>query len=80
MGQHGTLYPRHYWDLELISCWIAGTVGYQSSNLEPYYGDCPVRDIGYISTEGRHTITTDDQSATGILVPGDNFYELRAFL
>ncbi len=75
VGQHGTLYPRHYWDLELISCWIAGTVGYQSSNLETYYGDCPVRDIGYISTEGRHTITTDDQSATGILVPGDSFYE-----
>ncbi len=73
--QHGVLYPKHYWDLELISCWIAGTVGYQSRDLPQYYGDCPVRDIGYISTEGRHTITTGDSSAPGVLVPGDSFYE-----
>jgi len=73
--QHGVLYPKHYWDLELISCWTAGTVGYQSRDLPQYYGKCPIRDIGYISTEGRHTITVDDASAPGVLVPSDSFYE-----
>ena len=73
--RHGVLYPKHYWDLELISCWTAGTVGYQCQGLDQYYGDCPVRDIGYISTEGRHTITTDDSTASGVLVPSDSFYE-----
>ena len=62
---HGALYPKHYWDLELISCSTAGTVGYQSRDLSRYYGDCPIRDIGYISTEGRHTITIDDATAPG---------------
>lgn len=75
VDQHDVLYPKHYWDLELISCWTGGTVGYQSRDLPLYYGDCPIRDIGYISTEGRHTIPADDASATGVLVPSDSFYE-----
>ena len=71
----GTLYPKDFWQLELVACWTSGTAGYQTRNLPAYYGNTPVRDVGYISSEGRHTITTGDGSAGGRLVAGGAFYE-----
>ena len=71
----GTLYPKDFWQLELVACWTGGTVGYQARNLAKYYGNTPVRDVGYISTEGRHTIPVDDFSPQGVLVAGGGFYE-----
>lgn len=71
----GTLYPKDFWQLELVACWVGGTVGYQSQNLAKYYGATPVRDTGYVSTEGRHTIPVADFTAHGVLVTGGAFYE-----
>jgi hypothetical protein len=74
----GTLYPKDYWPLEVIGCWIGGTVGYQSSRLAEYYGTVPPRDLGYISTEGRHTIPLGDRSVDGVLYPYGAYYEFAA--
>jgi GH3 auxin-responsive promoter len=77
VARTGTLYPKDYWDLELIACWTGGTVGYQSKNLATYFGPAAVRDIGYVSTEGRHTVPVDDHSADGVLVSDGAFYEFE---
>jgi hypothetical protein len=74
----GTLYPKDYWPLRLINCWLGGTVGYQSSRLADYYGDVATRDLGYVSTEGRHTIPLGDQSSDGVLYPYGAYYEFAA--
>ena len=71
----GTLYPKDYWPLEVISCWLGGTVGYQSTRLAEYYGSVPARDLGFISTEGRHTIPLGDHSSDGVLYPHGAYYE-----
>ena len=75
-AKHTALLPKHYWQLELLSCWIGGTIGYQSAALDEYFGAVPLRDIGYISTEGRHTITLDIDDPSGVLV-SDAFYEFE---
>ena len=74
----GSLLPKDYWPLKLLACWTGGTVGYQARSLSAYYGDTPVRDIGYISTEGRHTIPAEDFSTAGVLVPNGAFYEFES--
>ncbi len=76
--RRGTLYPKDYWPLEIISCWLGGTVGYQSSRLAEYYGSVSARDLGYISTEGRHTIPLGDQTSDGVLFPHGAYYEFAA--
>lgn len=71
----GTLYPKDYWSLSLISCWLGGTVGFRARDLDTFYGDVPRRDMGLISTEGHHTIPLEDARAQGVLAINGNFYE-----
>lgn len=71
------LYPKHYWDLRLLCCWLGGTVGYQSKELHHYYGDVARRDIGYISTEGRHSVPLSDTDPAGPLIPDGTFFEFQ---
>lgn len=73
--QTGTLYPKDYWPLSLASCWLGGTIGYQARNLSRYYGSTPTRDLGLISTEGRHTIPLNDHRAEGVLTVDGAYYE-----
>lgn len=76
LNETGTLYPKDYWPVSLIACWFAGTVGYQARNLEKYYGDVARRDLGLVSTEGRHTIPLHDDTAVGILsFASGSYYE-----
>lgn len=76
--EHGRLLPKHYWPLQLVCCWTSGTVGYQTQRLTEYFGDTPIRDIGYVSTEGRHTIPEENGSPIGALVPTGTFYEFES--
>src|SRR5690606_8961708 len=64
------------WHVRCVSCWTGGTVGYQSHELPTYYGDTAIRDFGYVSTEGRHTIPLSSGAADGPLVH-DAFYEFQ---
>lgn len=76
-GRHAQLHPRHYWSLEQIACWIGGTVGHQARELPHYFGDTPVRDVGYVSTEGRHTVPMADGTPSGLLVADGLFHEFE---
>ncbi|HLJ10641.1 MAG TPA: GH3 auxin-responsive promoter family protein [Planctomycetaceae bacterium] len=71
----GTLYPKDYWPLSLVACWLGGTIGYQSRDLPRYYGSTPTRDLGLVSTEGRHTIPLHDDRPEGVLAVDGNYYE-----
>lgn len=71
----GHLLPRDYWDSPVISCWLAGTAGQQSRYLNEYFGDSPTRDMGLVSSEGRHTIPLDDVLPAGVPSVGAGFYE-----
>jgi hypothetical protein len=71
----GALYPRDYWPLSLICCWLGGTIGYQSRELSRYYGKAPARDLGLVSTEGRHTIPLHDNTPEGVLAIDGSYYE-----
>ncbi len=71
----GTLYPKDYWPLSLVSCWLGGTIGYQSRDLPRYYGTTPARDLGLVSTEGRHTIPLHDDRPEGVLAVDGSYYE-----
>ncbi len=75
LARSGTLYPKDYWPLALMGCWIGGTVGYRAKNLARYYGDVPRRDLGLASTEGRHTIPLEDECAEGVLAVEGSYYE-----
>src|SRR5207245_30063 len=71
----GTLYPRDYWPAPIIGCWLGGTAGYQARHLAEYFGDAPKRDIGLVSSEGRHTIPINDDTPDGVLAVTANYYE-----
>ncbi len=71
----GDLYPKDYWPMSLICCWLGGTIGYQSRELSTYYGSTPARDLGLVSTEGRHTIALHDNTPEGVLAVDGSYYE-----
>jgi len=71
-----TLLPKYIWpNLQLIECWKAGTVGLYLKEFPKYFGNTPVRDFGYLSTEARSSIPISDIGAGGILAVNSNFYE-----
>lgn len=71
----GRLLPRDYWNGPVIGCWLAGTAGYQSRYLPEYFGPSPCRDMGLVSSEGRHTIPLTDTDPEGVPSIESGFYE-----
>jgi len=71
----GRLLPKDYWKQPVIACWLAGTAGFQSRYLREYFGESPLRDMGLVSSEGRHTIPLEDNVAEGVPAVGAGFYE-----
>lgn len=72
----GYLRPADCWPtLKLIACWVGGSVGRQAHKLHADYGALPLRDLGYIASEGRFTVPTADHTPSGILALGSNYYE-----
>ncbi len=76
IGQHGSLLPYACWKkLKLIGCWLGGSIGYQADRLDPYFGETPKRDLGYVASEGCMTVPHQDNNPAGILALHNNFYE-----
>lgn len=76
LNLHGALYPRDFWPtLALIGCWVGGSVGMHAQNLDEYYGNAPIRDLGYLASEGHFTVPCTDRTAGGILALNSNYYE-----
>jgi hypothetical protein len=72
----GTLRPKDVWPmLELIGCWMGGSMGAYLRSFPDYFGDAVPRDIGLIASEARMTVTKDDATPSGILEITSNFYE-----
>jgi len=72
----GALRPANCWpDLKLIGCWLGGSVGTQARKLTAYYGEVPMRDLGFLASEGHFTIPHQDQTPSGILSLHSNYYE-----
>ena len=71
----GQLLPKDYWNQPVIGCWLGGTAGFQSRYLADYFGASPMRDMGLVSSEGRHTIPLEDSKPEGVPSIGAGFYE-----
>ncbi|HLJ10640.1 MAG TPA: GH3 auxin-responsive promoter family protein [Planctomycetaceae bacterium] len=71
----GRLYPKDYWSAPIIACWLGGTAGYQARYLAEYFGRVPMRDMGLVSSEGRHTIPIENTKPEGVLAVTAGYYE-----
>ena len=70
------LAPIDFWpNLKLIECWKGGTVGMYLKEFPDYFGNTPVRDFGYLSSEARCSVPDDDERCCGALAINANFYE-----
>jgi hypothetical protein len=76
MNESGRLLPRDYWpNLEFLANWTGGTMGAYLRGFPEYFGDCPVRDVGLIASEGRMTIPIADNTPAGILDIRHHYFE-----
>ena len=72
----GELLPKYFWPkMALIECWKAGMMSMYLKELEKYFGNIPIRDMGCLSTEARSSIPMTDAGAGGVLAIETNFYE-----
>jgi len=76
LSETGRLLPRDCWpDLALIGFWLGGSIGYYASTLEACYGPTPLRDLGYMASEGCMSLPMADGQAFGALALRQNYYE-----
>jgi hypothetical protein len=72
----GRLIPAEAWpNLRAISCWKGGTMPLYLRKLSEYFGDVPVRDIGYMASEGRGSTPLVNSGAAGVLNVTTHFFE-----
>ena len=72
----GRLLPAEAWpNLRVISCWKGGTMPLYLRKLPEYFGDVPVRDMGYMATEGRGSTPLVNSGAAGVLNVTTHFFE-----
>lgn len=73
------LLPKSVWpQTRVISCWKGGPMSFYLEKLPEYYGDCPIRDFGYMASEGRGSIPVSDNGAGGVLAITSHFFEFVA--
>ncbi len=78
-NEQGVLLPRDSWpQLSIISCWKGGPMPFYLEKLPEYYGNVPVRDFGYMASEGRGSIPISNQGAGGVLAVTSHFFEFVA--
>lgn len=76
---NGFLHMGECWpDLRLIGCWTGGSAGAQTERLSKFYGRAPLRDLGYLASEGRITVPFEDETASGIPALMSSYYEFIA--
>lgn len=76
LSREGTLTPAQVWpNLKAMSCWKGGPMSFYLERLPESYGACPVRDFGYMASEGRGSIPISDDGAGGVLALTSHFFE-----
>ncbi len=72
----GRLLPKDYWpNLCFLANWTGGTMGAYLRGYPEYFGDCPIRDVGLIASEGRMTIPIEDATPAGVLDIRHHYFE-----
>jgi hypothetical protein len=72
----GRLTPAEAWpNLRLLSCWKGGTMTLYLRKLPEAYGDVPVRDLGYMASEGRGATPLVNSGAAGVVNVTSHFFE-----
>lgn len=61
--------------VKFIGTWLGGTQYLFIDKLRKRGIDVPIRDLGYLATEGRFTIPIKNNTPKGILNPFGNYYE-----
>jgi hypothetical protein len=76
VAKHGSLTPKAVWpDLRLMSCWKGGPMSFYLERLPESFGDIPIRDFGYMASEGRGSIPLSDKGAGGVVAITSHFFE-----
>ena len=76
VARTGTLYPKDCWPNEcLLGNWTGGSMGAYLRHYPRYYGNCLVRDVGLIASEGRMTIPLTDGTPSGVLDVTSHYFE-----
>ncbi len=74
--EHGRLRPVHYWPrLALIHTWKHGNCRLVLPQLEPWFGDVPTVDFGYIASELTATDVILPHNDGSVLQVSNAFYE-----
>ncbi len=72
----GRLLPAEVWpNLRLVSCWKGGNMPLYLRKLPDVYGDRPIRDLGYMASEGRGATPLVNSGAAGVLNVTSHFFE-----
>ena len=72
----GRLLPAEAWpNLRLLSCWKGGNMPLYLRKLPAYYGDCAIRDLGYMASEGRGATPLVNSGSAGVLNITSHFFE-----
>ena len=58
-----------------VSCWKGGTMPLYLRKLPAVFGDVPVRDLGYMASEGRGATPLVNSGAAGVLNVTSHFFE-----
>ena len=76
LDNEGKFMPKHYWPgLKFIACWKEGTLGHYIKQLQRYFENTAIRDLGLIASEAYCSIPISDNANAGILTIDTNFYE-----
>ena len=73
--------PSNYWqNLQLISCWLSGSVGAWIETVKPLFGaQTSYYDYGFGASEGKFNIPHRESQSSGILAIHAAFYEFIPF-
>ncbi|MBY0356408.1 MAG: GH3 auxin-responsive promoter family protein [Candidatus Obscuribacterales bacterium] len=76
LDKRGELLPREVWpDLSVVSVWKGGPMPFYLERLPEKYGNMPIRDFGYMASEGRGSIPLSDEGAGGVTAITSHFFE-----
>lgn len=76
LEREGMLQPKDAWpNLQAMCCWKGGTMSLYLERLRRAWGEVPVRDFGYMASEGRGSIPLADEGAVGPLALTSHFFE-----
>jgi hypothetical protein len=76
LRQSGRLSPAEVWpNLRIVSCWKGGTMPLYLRRIPDLYGDVPIRDLGYMASEGRGATPLVNSGSGGVVNLTSHFFE-----